>query len=107
MSQNTPNYYDAQFYLDRLTWIVANAGELANTAKMPNSGADKMLRTASQFWQVWQSGHRVFVFTDKNNYSAYFKRGQLYKKGYLLAETPKRFLLTNTPLAEVDFMCRE
>ncbi|WP_117003914.1 MULTISPECIES: phospholipid carrier-dependent glycosyltransferase [Cysteiniphilum] len=96
-------YYDAQFYLDRLTWIVANEGELANTAKMPNSGADKTLRTADQFWPVWQSDHRVFVFTDENNYNAYFKAGQPYQ-GYLLAETPKRFLLTNHPLAESAFM---
>ncbi|WP_192483463.1 MULTISPECIES: phospholipid carrier-dependent glycosyltransferase [Cysteiniphilum] len=96
-------YYDAQFYLDRLTWIVANEGELANTAKMPNSGADKTLRTADQFWPVWQSDRRVFVFTDENNYNAYFKAGQPYQ-GYLLAETPKRFLLTNHPLAESAFM---
>ncbi|MDA0910419.1 MAG: glycosyltransferase family 39 protein [Proteobacteria bacterium] len=96
-------YYDAQFYLDRLTWIVANEGELANTAKMPNSGADKTLRTAAQFWPVWQSDRRVFVFTDENNYNAYFKKGQPYQ-GYLLAETPKRFLLTNHPLAESAFM---
>lgn len=92
-------FYDAQFYLDRLTWIVANEGELANTAKMPNSGADKTLRTADQFWPVWQSDRRVFVFTDENNYNAYFKTGQPHQ-GYLLAETPKRFLLTNHPLAE-------
>lgn len=96
-------YYDAQFYLDRLTWIVANEGELANTAKMPNSGADKTLRTADQFWPVWRSDRRVFVFTDENNYNAYFKAGQPYQ-GYLLAETPKRFLLTNHPLAESAFM---
>ncbi|WP_119327619.1 phospholipid carrier-dependent glycosyltransferase [Cysteiniphilum halobium] len=96
-------YYDAQFYLDRLTWIVANEGELANTAKLPNSGAEKTLRTAAQFWPVWQSNRRVFVFTDENNYNAYFKAGQPYQ-GYLLAETPKRFLLTNHPLAEAALM---
>ncbi len=92
-------FYDAQFYLDRLTWIVANEGELANTARMSNSGADKTLRTAEQFWSVWKSDQRVFVFTDANNYNLYFKKSQPYQ-GYLLGETPKRFLLTNHPLPE-------
>ncbi|WP_395947121.1 phospholipid carrier-dependent glycosyltransferase [Caedibacter taeniospiralis] len=92
-------YYDAQFYLNRLTWIVANEGELANTAKMPDSGADKTLRTAAQFWPIWQSDQRVFVMTDDDNYDTYFKQGKPYQ-GYLLAQTPKRYLLTNQSVAE-------
>ncbi len=89
-------FYDAQFYLDRLTWIVANAGELENTANMPNSGAEKTLRTAEQFWPIWKSDQRVFMFTDKNNYERYFVSGK--EHGILLAHTPKRYLLTNHQL---------
>ena len=90
-------FYDAQFYLNRLTWIVANEGELANTAKMANSGANKTLRTAKVFWPIWNSPKRILLLTDKNNYQHYFVSGK--EKGILLAKTPKRYLISNQALS--------
>ena len=89
-------FYDAQFYLNRLTWIVSFEGELRYTADMANSGADKTLRTAEQFWPVWNSNKRVFMMMDKNNYQRYILSGK--EHGILIAKTPKRYLLTNLPL---------
>ncbi len=93
-------FYDGQFYLNRLTWIVGFEGELRITAQMANSGASKTLKTAAEFWPLWHSQRRVFVFMDKNNYNQFFASGQ--QKGILLGQTPKRFLLTNHPLQVGD-----
>ena len=94
-------FYDGQFYLNRLTWIVDNPGELAPTAKMPNSGAENSLYHAETFWPIWESNQRIFMFADKDDYRNYFLSGK--QSGYLLGQTPKCFLLTNHPIpGDVD-----
>jgi 4-amino-4-deoxy-L-arabinose transferase-like glycosyltransferase len=90
-------FYDGQFYLNRLTWIVDNPGELAETSKMANSGAENSLYHSEEFWPIWDSNNRVFVFMDKDDYRNHFVSGK--QKGYLLGQTPKCFLLTNHPIS--------
>ncbi|MFZ9035568.1 MAG: phospholipid carrier-dependent glycosyltransferase [Francisellaceae bacterium] len=91
-------FYDAPFYLNRLTWIVGFEGELKHSATLANSGADETLKSTATFWKAWDSPKQVFVFMDDDKYQQYFASGE--KKGYLLGHTPKRYLLTNHTLSK-------
>ena len=87
-------FYDSQFYLNRLTWIIDNFGELKSTSKMPNSGAKDRLYSSKKFWPIWKnSHHRIFILINKKEYNNYFLSGK--QNGFLLGKTPKYFLLYN------------
>ena len=89
-------FYDTQFYLRRLTWIVGNSGELGNTAKMKNSSIEKMLYSVEEFLKVWDGKQRIFVLMNIDSYNVYFKSN--YKKGILLGKSDKIVLMTNHKL---------
>jgi 4-amino-4-deoxy-L-arabinose transferase-like glycosyltransferase len=84
-------YQDLPVYLNRLVDIAEWEGELAFGIHAED--VSHRMMSAGDFWPIFQGDQRVFVLTQKNTYTRYWR--ELYFSHKILAETERDIVFIN------------
>ena len=88
-------YQDLPFYLQRRVTILNWRNELS--FGMAHQDTHSFMISTPEFWQRWQSRHRVYMLMSKSEYQIFHKSNP-NEIMVLISETPTNVLVTNLPL---------